>query len=185
MEDHEIINLYWKRDETSIRETSEKYGRFCHSLAINILTAPEDAEECVSDAYHKAWNTIPTERPKAFRAWLGRIVRNLSINRWQHNRAQKRYAGIDMLLSELSDCIPDVETTEEILEAQALSEYINEWLDTLTEMERLLFIRRYWNGEQLKQLACVVGSTQNILAGRLFRLRNRLKSYLTEKGVEI
>lgn len=185
MEDHEIINLYWKRDEAAIQETNYKYGRFCHSIAINILTVPEDAEECVSDTYHKTWNSIPPECPNAFQAWLGRIVRNLSINRWHHNRAQKRYAGMEILLSELSDCIPDTETTEEILEAQILSGYISDWLDTLPDMERLLFIRRYWNGEELKQLASIIGTTPNKLAGRMFRLRKSLSAYLTEKGVAI
>lgn len=185
MEDYEIINLYWTRDETAIQETNDKSGSFCHSLAINILSIPEDAEECVSDTYYKAWNSIPPERPHAFRAWLGRIVRNLSINRWHHNRAQKRYAGIDLLLYELSDCIPDTETTEQRIESQALSAYINEWLDTLADRERLLFIRRYWNGEDLKELASIVGSTPNKLAGQMYRLRKSLRAYLTEKGVAI
>lgn len=185
MEDHEIINLYWNRDETAIWETNYKYGRFCHSIAVNILSVIEDAEECVSDSYHKAWDSIPPERPHVFRAWLGRIVRNLSINRWHHNRAQKRYAGMETLLSELSDCIPGSETTEEIVESQALTGHINDWLDSLTDTERLLFIRRYWNGEQLKPLASLIGTTPNRLAGQMYRLRNRLKSYLAEKGVAI
>jgi len=185
VEDHEIINLYWQRDEAAIKETAYKYGRFCHSIATNILTVPQDAEECVSDTYHKAWNTIPPEKPRAFRAWLGRIVRNLSINRWHYNKAQKRYAGVEILLSELSDCIPDTETTEEIVETQILSGYISDWLDTLPDMERLLFIRRYWNGEELKQLASISGTTPNKLAGQMFRLRKSLSSYLTAKGVAI
>ncbi|NMA94418.1 MAG: sigma-70 family RNA polymerase sigma factor [Clostridiales bacterium] len=185
MEDHEIINLYWKRDEAAIQETSYKYGRFCYSIAMNILSVLEDAEECVSDAYHKAWNAIPPEKPIAFRTWLGRIVRNLSINRWHYNRAQKRYAGAEILLSELSDCIPDTKTTEEIIESQMLSKYISDWLDTLSDTERLLFIRRYWNGEKLKQLAIIAGTNPNELAGRMFRLRKSLSTYLTEKGVAI
>ncbi|GAB6084784.1 RNA polymerase sigma factor [Alkaliphilus crotonatoxidans] len=185
MEDHEIITLYWNRDETAVQETADKYGGFCYRLAMNILSVCEDAEECVSDTYHKAWNTIPPERPLAFRAWLGRIVRNLSINRWNHNRAQKRYAGVEVLLSELSDCIPDTETTEEILEAQALSGYISDWLDSLPSTERILFVRRYWNGEELGRLAMASGITPNKLAGRMFRLRKSLQSYLVEKGVTI
>ena len=92
---------------------------------------------------------------------------------------------MEILLSELSDCIPDTETTEEILEAQILSGYISDWLDTLPDMERLLFIRRYWNGEELKQLASIIGTTPNKLAGRMFRLRKSLSAYLTEKGVAI
>lgn len=185
MEDIEIIDLYWNRNETAVRETDNKYGGFCHSLAMNILSVWEDAEECVSDTYQKAWNYIPPERPHAFRAWLGRIVRNLSINRWHQNRAQKRYNGTDKLLSELADCIPDTNTTDGILEARELSEHINDWLGTLTAMDRALFVRRYWNCEQLQSLAESSGTTPSKLAGRMFRLRKSLQNYLTKKGVAL
>ena len=185
MEDIEIIDLYWNRNETAVKETDNKYGRFCHSIAMNILSVWEDAEECVSDSYQKAWNSIPPERPNAFRAWLGRIVRNLSINRWHHNRAHKRYNGMEELLSELADCIPDTNTTESILEAQELSEHINDWLGTLTAVDRALFVRRYWNGEQLQSLAESSETTPNKLAGRMFRLRKSLQNYLTAKGVAL
>lgn len=185
MEDIEIIDLYWNRNETAIKETDNKYGRFCHSLAMNILSVWEDAEECVSDTYQKAWNAIPPERPNAFRAWLGRIVRNLSINCWHQNRAQKRYNGMEELLAELADSIPDTNTTEGILEAQELSAHINDWLSTLTAGDRALFLRRYWNGEQLQYLAELSGITPNKLAGHMFRLRKSLQKYLTKKGVTL
>lgn len=185
MEDQEIIALYWLRDEAAIRETDRKYGGFCHGLAMNILSVREDAEECVSDTYHRAWEAIPPEKPAAFRAWLGRIVRNLSINRWRHNRAQKRYAGAEVLLSELTDCIPSTERTEEILEGQALALHIDGWLDGLPEADRRLFLLRYWNGEELKALAFAWGTTPNKLAGRMFRLRKSLGAYLTERGVAL
>lgn len=185
MEDNEIINLYWNRNEAAIRETADKYGRFCHSLAMNILSVWEDAEECVSDTYQKAWNAIPPERPDAFRAWLGRIVRNLSINRWHHNRAQKRFAGVEELLSELGDCIPDSKTTEDILDAQELSAHISDWLNTLSVTDRALFIRRYWNGEPLQKLAPAAGISPNKLAGQMFRLRKDLQKYLEIRGIAI
>ncbi|NLJ40351.1 MAG: sigma-70 family RNA polymerase sigma factor [Clostridiales bacterium] len=185
MEDYEIIDLYWNREETAIQETMNKYGRFCYSIAINILSISEDAEECVSDTYHKVWNSIPPKKPLAFRGWLGRIVRNLSINRWHYNRAQKRYNGIEILLSELSDCIPDTDTTEGILEDQALSQYINDWLDTLSATERRLFVLRYWNGVGLNHLATSFSTTPNKLAGKMYRLRTSLRAYLTERGVAV
>lgn len=185
MEDQEIIALYWLRDETAIRETDRKYGAFCHSLAMNVLSVREDAEECVSDTYHRAWEAIPPERPTAFRAWLGRIVRNLSINRWRHDRAQKRYAGAEVLLSELADCIPSPERTEEVLEGEALAEHICGWLDALPQADRRLFLLRYWNGEALKTLAPAWGTTPNKLAGRMLRLRKSLGAYLTERGVAL
>ena len=185
MNDLEIIEMYWHRDEDAIRETAHKYGGFCYSLAMNILSVSEDAEECVNDTYQKAWNAIPPEKPHAFRAWLGRIVRNLSINRWHQHRAKKRYAGVEQMLSELGDCIPDAQTTEEIIENKELSQIISDWLDSLPTQDRNLFVRRYWNGEPLEQLARMCHTPSNKLAGRMFRLRKRLQAYLTEREVSI
>ena len=185
MEDAEIIDLYWSRDESAIKETEYKYGRFCHSIALRILTVWEDAEECVNDTYQKVWNAIPPQRPNLFRAWLGKIVRNLSINRYEYNHASKRYAGGDTLLSEMSDCIPDNKTTDTILEAQELSGYISDWLDGLSEINRALFVRRYWSGETVSDLAKIIGTSPNKLAGQLFRLRAGLKVYLEKKGVQL
>ena len=107
MEDTQIIDLYFARDERAIEETDAKYGRFCLTLAKNILTLPSDAEECVNDTYLHAWNAMPPERPRLLKGWLGRVVRNLSLDRWRHAHAAKRYAGMDVLLSELDDCVPD------------------------------------------------------------------------------
>jgi len=185
MDDQAIIALYWQRDETAIKETDRKYGRFCYNISYNILAVSEDAEECVSETYQKVWNAIPPEKPAAFRAWLGRITRNVSINRWHYKHAAKRYAGTEMLLSELSDCIPDHKTTDEILESKALSQYISDWLDTLSPQDRNLFVRRYWNCDTLQTLSGSSGISPNKLAGRMFRLRNSLKAYLAEKGAAI
>lgn len=185
MDDNQIIELYWSRNEIAIQATESKYGRFCHSIAMGILSVWEDAEECVNDTYQKVWNTIPPERPNVFRIWLGKIVRNLSLNRYEYNHAAKRYAGADALLDELSDCIPDSNTTEGVIEAQELSMHISDWLDALPETDRALFVRRYWSGESVSDLANLIGTSPNKLAGRLFRLRARLKSHLEEQGVKL
>ncbi|MGI6616232.1 MAG: RNA polymerase sigma factor [Dethiobacteria bacterium] len=185
MEDQVIIELYWKRDEAAIQETDLKYGRFCHSLALNILAQQEEAEECVSDTYHRAWNAIPPERPLALRAWLGKIVRNVAINRWYYHRAQKRYQPMEEIFSELADCVPEPQTTESIVEARELTDYIDKWLDTLPKRDRVLFVRRYWNGEALQKLATSCSTSPNKLAGRMYRLRENLRTYLTEKGVAL
>lgn len=92
MEDLQIVNLYWKRDERAIQETERKYGGYCYSIALNILSDNEDAEECVNDTYHQTWKSIPPNRPKSLKAWLGKICRNLALNLWNKNHAQKRYA---------------------------------------------------------------------------------------------
>ena len=106
MEDAQIIEMYWLRDEGAIRETDSKYGAFCQRIAMNILGSFEDCEECVSDTYGRCWDTMPPQRPGSLRAYLGTIIRNLSISRYRASRAQKRFGGAEVLLSELSDCVP-------------------------------------------------------------------------------
>ena len=131
MEDAAIVALYWSRDEAAIAETQRKYGAYCRTIAQNILGSWEDAEECVSDAWHRAWNAIPPQRPDSLPAFLGRIVRNLSLSRWRRERAQKRYAGLDAMLSELEDCLPDHRGVEEAVEGRALTSCIERWLEGL------------------------------------------------------
>lgn len=181
MEDLQIIKLYWSRDEAAIKETNTKYGRLLHTIALNILSNYEDSEECVSDTYCNAWNAMPPQKPNSLKAYLGRIVRNLSINRWYEHRAQKRYNGADVLLSELSDCVPSTKNVEKEIEAKELSEVISDWLCTLSQDERVLFLRRYWFGDSVNKLAGECGTTPNKLAGRMYRLRQSLKKAIEKE----
>lgn len=182
MEDSRIIDLYFRRDETAISKTAAKYGSYCHKLARNILTLEEDAEECVNDTWLRAWNTIPPEYPDKLGAWLGRVTRNLALNLWNRNHRQKRYAGMTQLLTELEECIPSPKTVEQKIEEKELTELINIWLGTLSREDRVLFLRRYWNGEAVKKLAAETGTTPGRLAKRLYRLRQNLKSRLEQEG---
>lgn len=182
MEDSQIIELYWERREAAIAETEKKYGAFCHRVAQNILTIHEDAEECVNDVWQQAWSSIPPQRPRAFRAWLGRVVRNLAINRWNRDHAKKRYAGMEQLLSELEDCVPSPRTPENELEGQELTAYLNRWLASLDQDDRTLFVRRYWNGETVKDLAGERGADPGAVAKRLYRLRQSLRKSLEKEG---
>lgn len=185
MDDQRIIELNWQRKETAIIETARKYGGFCHRIALNILSVQEDAEECVNDSYHSVWNRIPPTKPQSFKAFLGRIVRNISISRYRKNRAQKRYAGMELLLSELEDCIPAPEQVEAVIDRQQLSVLISDWLESLSTEERTLFIRRYWFGEELQQLAREFRITPNALAGRMLKLRQALRGKLEQEGVAL
>lgn len=185
MEDAKIIELYWQRDETAIAETAQKYGKFCHCLALNLLHVKEDAEECVNDTYHAAWNAIPPQKPEKLRAWLGRVVRNLSLALWNKSHRQKRYGGVTELLDELEDCIPSAETVERTIEAKELSEVLDRWLMGLSREDRALFVRRYWNGTSLKELASLWGISPNKLAQKTFRLRMSLKSALEKEGITL
>lgn len=183
MEDNQIIELYFSRDESALAETAKKYGTFCLCIAMNVLSVKEDAEECVNDTYHTAWNQIPPTRPDSFRAFLGRIVRNCSISKYRARHAKKRFNGMEVMLSELNDCVPAQGTVEQEIEAKELSEYINIWLEGLKTEDRVLFVRRYWYGEEVRDLArqCEVSATQ--MTQKMLRLRRKLKMFLEEKGV--
>ena len=185
MEDAEIIELYWQREERAIEETARKYGAYCQGIAYNILGVYEDAEECVSDGYQRSWESIPPERPGRFRAWLGTLVRNISINRWKRERAAKRGGGFSLLLEELGDCLPAPVDTEEAAELQELGRQINRWISRLGEDERRLFLRRYWYGDSIPALAESLGISQNGLRQRLFRLRRGLRAFLEKEGYHI
>lgn len=184
MDDNAIIALYYRREEQAITESDRKYGGMCRSIALRLLGLREDAEECVNDTWYSAWNKMPPERPASLGAFLGRITRNLSISRWRRDHAQKRYDGIEILLSELEDCVPSPGTVEASIERQAIAAAISAWLDTLKDADRWLFIRRYWYAEPIKELAAELHERSNTCSQRLNRLRKGLRTFLEAKGVE-
>lgn len=182
MDDAAIIELYWARDEDAIVQTERKYGGYCRTIARNILGSPEDAEECVSDTWHRTWNAIPPQRPNRLPPFLGRIVRNLSISRWRREKAQKRYAGLEAQLSELEDCLPAPGRVEDELEGGELTALLERWLESLSQDDRVVFLRRYWYGDAVKNLAKARGVGANQMAKRLMRLRKDLKMFLEREG---
>jgi len=185
MEDLEIVSLYWARDQLAIAESEKKYGGLCGGIAMNILHSREDAEECVNDTWGRAWESIPPQRPNSLAAYLGRIVRNLSLNRWRKNRAARRGGGgLDLLLSELGECLP--EPGEGVLcEEERLSGVIAAWLEGLPAGDRTLFLRRYWYGDPLDCLAKARGTSGNHLAVRLHRMRKKLREHLEKEGIAV
>ena len=184
MTDEQIIRLYFDRDQAAIAETDRKYGSYCYSIASNLL-GREDSEECVNDTYHTAWTHIPPEVPQSLKAFLGRIVRNLSISRFRRSHAQKRSSGTDVLLSELEDCLPTPQTVETEADSRELSRLISSWLATLSGDDRALFVLRYWHGSAVQDLAEKCGCTPNAVSLRIRRLRKNLKHYLEAKGVSL
>ena len=184
MTDEQIIRLYFDRDQAAIAETDRKYGSYCYSIASNLL-GREDSEECVNDTYHAAWTHIPPEVPQSLKAFLGRIVRNLSISRFRRSHAQKRNSGVNILLSELEDCLPSAVTVESEVDSRELSRLISSWLATLSGDDRTLFVLRYWHGTAVQNLAEKCGCTPNAISLRIRRLRKGLKHYLEAKGVAI
>lgn len=186
MEDSEIIGLYWSRDQSAISETDMKYGGFLRGVSWNILRSHGDAEECVNDTYLKTWNAIPPARPSAFQAWLGRIARNLSLDRWKQSRAQKRGGDhMEILLGELDDCVPASHGTERLLEERETAALISAFLRKLPAESRAIFLRRYWYGEAVADIAAALGCGQGKVKSSLFRTRNGLRAYLEKEGVAL
>lgn len=185
MDDRHIINLFRRRDELAIDETRRKYGPYCNKIALNLLGSPEDAEECVSDALFAAWRQIPPLIPRSLRAFLGRVTRNLSVSKYRSGKAQKRSCGMEELLSELSDCLPDGNSLDDQVDSRALTVVIAGWLDTLAPLDRELFVRRYWFCDSLGDIAAEMGETPQQLAQRTFQLRKSLKQRLEKEGYTI
>ena len=185
MEDSQIIGLYFKRDEAAISETAAKYGAFCRGIALNILSISADADECVNDTYLRAWNSIPPQNPVRLGAWLGKVVRNIAFDLWKKNHRKKRYSGMEQLLNELEDCIPSHTAVESEIEGQELTGVINAWLASLPQSDRILFMRRYWNGETVAALAQESGVSPANMAKKMYRLRQGLKSRLEKEGYSL
>lgn len=185
MEDRLIIELFLARDERAIKETDKRYGRYLRNLSYRILDSMEDAEECVNDAYLKLWETIPSMTPENLGAYLGRIVRNLSLNRLRHKKEMKRDCSVMVRLSELEDCIPSTDDMERVIDKKHLNELIVRWLSGEEKLNRQIFIRRYWYGSTYEELEQHYGMSKKKLMDRVYNLRKRLKTYLEQEGVSI
>ena len=185
MDDERIVKLFFERSETAIVQLSLKYGQLCMRIANNILFNHEDAEECVNDSYLAVWNAIPPKNPNSLPAFLLRIVRNISINRYTYNHAEKRRSNYQECLDELEREVVGKNFTEEQYDNILLSRYINEYIDSLNEKNRLIFVRRYWYMDSYAEIAKAVGLRESAIRTRLSRLRAELKMYLRERGVNV
>lgn len=184
--DAEIIELYFARDEQAIVSTQEKYGKYCFHIALNILFDREDSEECVNDTWMRTWNAIPPRRPDKMQIFLGTITRNLAFDRYKSRRAQKRGGGnIEVALDELSECIPSADTIEELMVAAELEQMIHGFLRSLPEKECNVFLRRYWYVEEYQEIADRYRMNLNTVKSLLFRVRGKLKAYLEQEGIVI
>ncbi len=184
MEDQEIMDLYFDRDERAISETAQKYGRLCHKIAYQITGSDEDAEECVNDTYHGIWQAIPPKRPDCFRAFAAKIARNIAIGRLKYNTAAKRNADIVISLSELEEVIPHMVGVEEASD-QEVGKWISDFLYSEKEETRNIFLRKYWFFDSISDIARQFGHSEAKIKSILFRTRCHLKNYLKEKGVAI
>ena len=184
LEDSKIIDLYWARKEQALAETDAKYGSYCRTIARNILRNFEDTEECVSDTWLHAWNSMPPQRPGILSAFLGRITRNLSFDRCKYQQAAKRGGGaLPLALDELGECIPSAQRVEYTLEQKELAAAIDRFLRTLPERECSMFLRRYWYVDSVQLIAARYAIKENTAKSILFRTREKLRRYLAGEGI--
>ena len=178
LQDHEIVALYHARDEQAIHHSQRQYGPYCRTVAMNILSSPPDAEECVNDTWLAAWNSMPPQKPQSLCAYLGKLVRHISINRLKALRRERRDVRLTVTFEELEDCIPAPDDTE----SRLICQWLDEYLGTLTELDRRLFVGRYWYNYRVKQMARHYGLSANAATKRISRVREGLRVYLTERG---
>ena len=185
IEDEKIIDLFFERSEQGIQELDIKYGKVCHKLSNNIVNNRQDAEECVNEAYLGAWNSIPPARPNPLLSYICKIARNISLKSYYRKEAAKRNSTYTVAMEEIEACIADPNTVETEIEAKELARIIEDFLDTLTIENRVIFMRRYWFSDSCKDIAEFVGLTEKNISVRLTRIRQKMKDYLIEREVFI
>ncbi len=186
MDDNKIVELYWNRDEAAIPATQKKYGAYCTAIAGNILSSREDVEECVNDTYLSAWNSMPPHKPSVLAAFLGKLTRNLSFNRYKYNTADKRGSGeLPAVLEELAELVSGREDVEEQVMRRELVLALNAFLETLPGQKRDIFVRRYWYTDSVADIAKRYGMRADTVSMTLNRLRKKLQTCLSERGFDL
>lgn len=181
MQDYEIVDLYFARDERAILNTEQKYGSYCKTIAMNILHDDSDSDECVNDTYLAAWNSIPPQKPTSLSAYLAKLTRNISLNRYKSRTTERRGGGeFALSLDELDDCVADTDKS-----AEELGKLITEFLYTEKKEMRQVFIRRYFYGDSIEDISKRFTFSESKIKSMLHRTRLALREYLTQNGVYI
>lgn len=186
MEDEQIVSLYWQRQESAISETERKYSRYLTKIAYNILSDLEDSRESVNDTYLAAWNSIPPHRPGVLSAYLAKLTRRISIDRFRYrSREKRRGSEYEISLSELGDCVSGGNSTEEAVNGKLLADAIGIFLRLQPEEYRNLFLCRYYYLDPVKEVAKNFGMTESKCKTVLFRMRQSLREYLQKEGFTV
>lgn len=185
MEDEKIIELFFERSEQAISELDIKYGKVCYRLSFSILNNRWDAEECVNDAYLGAWNAIPPTNPTPLQAYIYKIVRNISLKVYYRKKAAKQSSIYEVAIQELEAYLSSPSTVETEIEAKELSRIIENFLDTLSVENRVIFIRRYWFSDSYEDIAEHVGLIEKNVSVRLTHIRQKMKKYLFDREIFI
>ncbi|MCD7823068.1 MAG: sigma-70 family RNA polymerase sigma factor [Oscillospiraceae bacterium] len=181
MDDEKIIGLFFERSESAITELDQKYGSLVRSVSKNVLGSEEDAKEAVNDTYLAVWNRVPPENPENLLAYVLRIAKNRSLNILRAHSAQKRDSHYQVALTELEECLPGKSDVEAEIDFKELSKAVDSFLETLPTENRVIFLRRYWFSDSLKDIASLTGLTEKTVSVRLVRIRKKLKGYLSER----
>ncbi len=186
LSDEQIIDLYFAREERAIAETDKKYCQYLHTVAYSILSNEQDAEECLQDTYIKTWNTIPPERPSIFRAFLAKITRNLSLDRYERDNRQKRVpAGACVPLDEVQEFVPDGSDLDREVQAKTIGKVITAYLDATTDRRLYIFVSRYFFALTLPQIAKRLSCSQSLVSKELAEIKRELRILLEEEGIII
>lgn len=186
MNDNEIIELYWNRSEVAIKKTAEKYEKYCYAIAHNILCNSEDSEECVNDTYLHAWNAMPPHRPNMLSAFLGKITRNIALNRYKHLKRKKRHGEqMAILLSELDECIECDQGVEAEIDNALIARTISDYLYSVPRINSAVFIQRYFFCNSIDDLSKHFNFSNSKITSMLYRMRGELKIILIKEGIEI
>jgi len=187
LDDKQIIELYLQRCENAINETSLRYNSYCTAIAMNILHNQEDSAECVNDAFLQVWNSIPPQHPTSLSTFIGKITRNLALNKYKAQNAKKRGGNnkAEVLSSELEECVADIHSVEDIVDNNELAAAVDEFLSTLKEINMIFFIRRYWHGDCIEKIASSFSVSEGKVLMSLFRTRKKLKTFLEKRGISL
>lgn len=185
MEDTMILALYWDRKEHAIEETRQKYGEYCKTIAVNLLGDNRDVEECLNDTFLNAWNAIPPQKPKVFAAYLGKITRNLSLNKLKEKQTKKRGSGeVPLIFEELEEFLTDSDDqTENQFEYERIKQLLSAFLRDVEAESRVLFVRRYFYADSIEAICNRYHFSKSKVKTSLFRTREKLKDYLKKEGV--
>lgn len=184
MDDRKIIDLFFDRNEKALEYTAQKYDSYCYAVAARILGSEEDAKECVNDVLLAAWDSIPPNRPEKLSLYLGKIAKNLSVNKLRAINAKKRGADyMRVCLDELCEAVPSAESPSDLLESEELSQSIERFLRSCSATNRRLFIGRYYYLENIGELASRFCMNENQVKQRLKRTREKLRKMLRKEGL--
>ena len=184
LSDEQIIDLYFAREERAIEETDRKYCQYLHTVAYNILANEQDVEECLQDTYIKTWNSIPPERPSVFRAFLAKITRNLSLDRYEYDNRKKRVpTGACVPLDEVREFVPDGSDLDRELQARVIGQVITDYLDSVPDRRMYVFVSRYFFALSIPQIAKRLSCSQSLVSKELAEIKRELRILLAKEGI--